>query len=66
MKHNHTCRRRPYPWNARALAKSPFKTRKGVYVKGFTARSSLRSMGRWPRSNGCYLLGDKYKNNFSN
>jgi hypothetical protein len=29
---------------------------------GFTARSSLKSMGRIPRSSGCYVLGDKYAN----
>jgi hypothetical protein len=28
---------------------------------GFTARSSLKSMGRIPRASGCYVLGDKYK-----
>jgi hypothetical protein len=58
---NQTCRKRPYAWNSRALAKSPFKTRKGVRTHGFSARSSLKSMGRIPRSNGCYVIGDKYK-----
>jgi hypothetical protein len=58
---NTRCRRKPYPWSTAALARSPFKTRKGVRTKGFTARSSLKSMGRWPRANGCYRLGDKYK-----
>jgi hypothetical protein len=28
---------------------------------GFTGRSSLKSMGRIPRSSGCYELGNKYK-----
>jgi hypothetical protein len=56
------CRKKPYPWYTAALARSPFKTRKGVHTRGFTARSSLKSMGRWPRANGCYILGDKYKN----
>ena len=27
---------------------------------GFTAISSLKSLGRIPRSNGCYVLGTKY------
>jgi hypothetical protein len=61
---NKTCRKRPYPWSNAALARSPFKTRKGVHTRGFTARSSLKSMGRLPRSNGCYVLGDKYTNFF--
>lgn len=58
------CRRRPYPWNKQALARSPFRTRKGVFYRGFTARSSLRSMGRWPRASGCYEIGDKYRDLF--
>lgn len=58
------CRKHPYPWSVEALARSPFKTRKGVRTQGFTARSSLKSMGRIPRSNGCFVLGDKYKNIF--
>lgn len=64
MKRRQTCRKRAYPWNPKALAKSPFRTRKGVFTRGFTARSSLRSMGVWPRSDGCYRLGDKYKDLF--
>lgn len=59
-KRNSTCRKKPYPWSVKALARSPFRTRKGVHTRGFTARSSLKSMGIWPRSNGCYVLGDKY------
>ncbi len=59
------CRKHPYPWSTKALARSPFKTRKGVRTQGFTARSSLKSMGRLPRSNGCFVIGDKYKNLFS-
>lgn len=56
-----TCRKHPYPWNKKALSISPFKTRKHVHTHGFTARSSLKSMGRIPRSNGCYIIGNKYK-----
>ena len=58
------CRKRPYPWSVEALKRSPFKTRKRVHQRGFTARSSLKSMGRLPRSNGCYIIGDKYRNLF--
>jgi hypothetical protein len=61
---NKTCRKKPYPWSIAALKRSPFRTRKGVYTKGFTARSSLKSMGRWPRSNGCYVIGRKYRDLF--
>lgn len=59
------CRKTPYPWSAAALARSPFRTRKQVRTKGFSAISSLKSMGRLPRSNGCYVIGQKYKNLFS-
>ena len=54
----------------RKVSKSPFKTLKRAknaekdYYKGksigFTARSSLKSMGRIKRSSGCYELGSKY------
>jgi hypothetical protein len=50
---------------------SPFKSRQSVlqtekkYMSGksigFTALASLRSMGRLPRSDGTYRVGDKYK-----
>jgi len=66
-----TCRAKPFPWDTRRIQKSPFRTRKNAkraensYRKGasvgFTARSSLKSMGRIPRSTGCFLLGDKYR-----
>jgi len=39
-------------------AERKYKRRSSI---GFTARSSLKSMGRLPRSSGCYELGDKYK-----
>lgn len=39
-------------------AEGKYKRRSSI---GFTARSSLKSMGRLPRSSGCYELGDKYK-----
>uniref|UniRef100_A0A6C0KLS5 Uncharacterized protein n=1 Tax=viral metagenome TaxID=1070528 RepID=A0A6C0KLS5_9ZZZZ len=59
-------------WSTRRVMKSPFRTlerakaaeRKFHQGKpiGFTARSSLKSMGRIPRATGSYELGDKYKN----
>ena len=69
-----TCRKNPFPWSKVFLRKSPFRTRKNprkeaelvetAYRKGkkigFTARASLKSMGRIPRSNGCFILGKKY------
>ena len=66
-----TCRRKKYGWSSKFVSKSPFRTMKrarqaersfkqGKSV-GFTARSSLKSMGRIPRASGCYILGDKYK-----
>jgi hypothetical protein len=65
-----TCRRKKYGWSRKFVSKSPFRTmkrakqaersfRQGRSV-GFTARASLKSMGRVPRSSGCYILGDKY------
>ena len=64
-----TCRAKPFPFTRR-VSKSPFKTlkrakqaeaamRQGRQV-GFTARASLKSMGRVKRSSGCYELGAKY------
>ena len=61
-----------FTWSTRRVAKSPFRTlerakqaeasyKKGKSI-GFTARSSLKSMGRIPRATGSYELGDKYKN----
>lgn len=62
--------RKPYPLSATRIARSPFKnvarTRKALKAYrakkpvGFTARSSLKSMGLVPRSNGTYVLGKKY------
>jgi len=61
---------KPYPLNAQRVVKSPFKniatTRKALKAYkakksvGFTARSSLKSMGLVPRANGTYRLGKKY------
>ncbi len=64
------CKKVPFALNAKKIAKSPMKTlalvvvtekkfRKGLPI-GFTFVSSLKSMGRIPRSNGCYKLGNKY------
>lgn len=62
---------KPIPWNNEAVAISPFKTlerakdAEKAYKKhesiGFTATSSLKSMGRIPRASGEYIVGDKYK-----
>lgn len=65
------CKKRPFGWKTRRVARSRFKTlrkaknvesayRAGLSV-GFTAKSSLKSMGRIPRSTGCYELGAKYR-----
>jgi len=65
---------RPIPWNKDAVAISPFKTLERAttaeiaYKKkesiGFTAISSLKSMGRIPRASGLYEIGDKYTSIF--
>ena len=66
------CRTNPYKWNTRKLAKSPFRgnTRRAQSTLkafragksiGFTARSSLKSMGLIPRTSGCFRLGNKYR-----
>ena len=70
MKASSKCKT-PKPWNTRKVAKSPFRkleTAKRAYKRwtrkqpiGFTAISSLKSMGIIPRSSGCYVLGNKYK-----
>jgi hypothetical protein len=62
-----TCRKHRYPWRSAFIQKSPFKTLKAAKRayksahRGFTATSSLKSMGVLPRSNGCFTLGDKYR-----
>lgn len=62
---------KPFPFQTKRVRRSPFKTLKSArkaeqsYHKGlpigFTATSSLKSMGRIPRATGYYVLGDKYK-----
>jgi len=64
------CKRKAFPWNSRKVSRSPFrklKTARNAYSRwskkqpiGFTATSSLKSMGKIPRSSGCYELGAKY------
>jgi hypothetical protein len=65
------CRHKKFAWNTRKVARSPFRnltraraaeksSKKGRSI-GFTATSSLKSMGRLPRANGCYELGAKYQ-----
>jgi len=65
-----TCKKTPFAWNDNNVKKSPFRTlrnaknaERSFHAKrsiGFTATSSLKSMGRIPRSSGCYVLGPKY------
>jgi hypothetical protein len=64
------CKKTPYAWKSSSIKKSPFRTLKEAKDAetrykagqpiGFTAISSLKSQGRIPRSDGCYVLGDKY------
>ena len=66
------CSKKPFAWANSFVKKSPFKTMKrakDAFMRqkagksiGFTARSSLKSMGKLPRSSGCYQLGQKYRN----
>ncbi len=64
------CKKTPYAWKSSSIKKSPFrklerakdaetKYKAGQSI-GFTAISSLKSLGRIPRSDGCYVLGAKY------
>ena len=65
------CKKQKFAWNTRKVARSPFRTlarakqAEKSYLAGksigFTARSSLKSMGRIPRSSGCFELGHKYR-----
>jgi hypothetical protein len=62
---------KPTPWNTAAVAISPFKTLEHAKAAekafkkhksiGFTATSSLKSMGRIPRASGQYEVGKKYE-----
>ena len=64
------CREAPYPWKSSSAKKSPFRTLKNAKAAerrhkagqsiGFTALASLKSQGRLPRADGCYVLGAKY------
>jgi len=66
-----SCKKKSYGFNTRKIKHSPFGTlsrTKKTYKNykngksvGFTARSSLKSMGLIPRSSGCYVLGTKYQ-----
>jgi hypothetical protein len=65
------CKRKPYSWQTRRVKKSPFHTLNSAKkaeasfkqnkAVGFTAKSSLKSMGRIARSSGCFILGPKYR-----
>jgi hypothetical protein len=64
-------RSKPFPWNKNRVKKSPFKTMKKAQATydlwkkgkaiGFSANSSLKSMGKIPRASGKYELGEKYE-----
>ena len=64
-------RSKPFPWNKARVARSPFKTMKKAQASlkawkegrpiGFTATTSLKSMGKIPRVSGKYELGEKYE-----
>ena len=66
------CRLKPFAITCKHVRRSPLQNKKRVRTTlknykagksiGFTARSSLKSMGLIPRSNGCYTLGNKYRN----
>ena len=63
-------RSKPFPWNKNRVKNSPFKTMKKAQASydswkkgnaiGFSASSSLKSMGKIPRVSGKYELGEKY------
>jgi hypothetical protein len=65
------CVKKAYSLNTRKVARSPFRSintaKKALkrYTRkqpiGFTATSSLKSMGIIPRASGCYELGAKYE-----
>ena len=71
LKKSNNCKRSPFSWQTRHVTKSPFRTlkraknaEKSFLAKrslGFTATSSLKSMGRIPRSSGNYCQGVKYR-----
>jgi hypothetical protein len=66
-------RRHPYSLTQKRVKKSPFRTiEKAVIAErnfkagksiGFTKKASLKSMGRIPRADGFFLLGEKYSKN---
>ena len=63
-------RSKPFPWNKERVKLSPLKTMKRAKATykawkegkpiGFSATTSLKSMGKIPRASGKYELGDKY------
>jgi hypothetical protein len=64
------CIKKRQSWNTRRVSRSPFRTlarakqtlknyKNGKSI-GFTATSSLKSMGIIPRASGCYSVGSKY------
>jgi len=64
-------RSKPFPWNKERVKRSPLKTMKRAKATykawkegkpiGFSANSSLKSMGKIPRASGKYELGEKYE-----
>lgn len=70
MKFSNPPRSKPFPWNKERVKRSPLKTMKRAKATykawkegkpiGFSATTSLKSMGKIPRASGKYKLGDKY------
>ena len=70
MKFSNPPRSKPFPWNKERVKLSPLKTMKRAKATykawkegkpiGFSATTSLKSMGKIPRASGKYKLGDKY------
>jgi hypothetical protein len=68
---SNSCKKQRFAWKTRRVQRSPFKTLANAKKAesafwsgksvGFTAKASLKSMGRIPRSDGCYELGSKYR-----
>lgn len=64
------CKRTQHAIVPRRAQKSPYRSTRRVRAVlrkyhngksvGFTGISSLKSMGLIPRSNGCYVIGEKY------
>jgi len=61
---------KPYTWSLKRIKQSPFKNLEAAKLAekkykqnnsiGFSQIASLKSMGRIPRKDGYYKLGNKY------